>query len=548
MPLVPSVPTDSQFNTFDETFETTLQSLIFMEYGRDPFFMNTVLDNTSAQQGNLSKEYTIERLFEIGNQGIVEPITATELYGRDVNDFGPTSFLQENLNKAIGPDPRKSPFTRPFLLRFGMGGFRSTLTFTREEKQLAATAGDGFGRVAYADHVTRKMTQYAQTLAQTFTNAFYKTGKFGALAQTSNGRVVDSNGDTTDSGEFYTFQPDNEATQRFNVNDTLDFYYSNADFSGGVGAGASGDDPVLINDGYVGYVVYVDYAANEVTVKFIDVRDGTAAVVEAAAEGVVSASGGSTGNTFDIPNGSTVVQHGSRDPISGSAENTNGVFGYDAWYKSSGTLLGNAALSPGNPDVATHPQLRSYVETGLNQAMSRILLTTRLDAYHRDPTAPRITDIVTTPGSVTQLQTDLTIGMNGGMMPAGVPSGFGTESYDRVPFNYRGQTINIHASHYAPFGEAIGFSFEDGNWSFIVPTAFEGWESGPSGVTPRFPHFFEAPAGGYSSAQVPLHAVQDSLTRFTGNTEMPGIARYQFAPRKPKGFRRAGLKEQRILQ
>jgi hypothetical protein len=391
------IPTDNVLNARDVDRETRISELMtFASFEISPVWAN--IYNTSQGVfgiGDFNKDYIISRNYELGQEGIIKPDTGkTSLYGGSQVDAGAfTRFNDSMIDTAVWPDPQLSPTTKSVRLDIGMSAFLTNYNSTMGE-----ALADADPRTI-ANILSGKDQRFAETVTRNQAHYFWANQNDNySYCRAENVGTVDADYATASGAQpVLVFQTSNDAPSRFSEGQLVDFLYYE-DQSGGATFEASD----IAHDGFMGVVVNVDRLENKVYVRFINTSTGALATVDTVAAGDGETAVGSEDVT--IPEGVYVVPHGTRGLQSdGSTQASMGMLGPNAFYKASGPLLGDEAVSTGTINVDQISRMKSKIKA-VGGALTQQTLTRSLnnfnDAY-RDQ-GHMIDTMVTTQGVVNE--------------------------------------------------------------------------------------------------------------------------------------------------
>jgi hypothetical protein len=536
------IPTDNVLNARDVDRETRISELMtFASFEISPVWAN--IYNTSQGVfgiGDFNKDYIISRNYELGQEGIIKPDTGkTSLYGGSQVDAGAfTRFNDSMIDTAVWPDPQLSPTTKSVRLDIGMSAFLTNYNSTMGE-----ALADADPRTI-ANILSGKDQRFAETVTRNQAHYFWANQNDNySYCRAENVGTVDADYATASGAQpVLVFQTSNDAPSRFSEGQLVDFLYYE-DQSGGATFEASD----IAHDGFMGVVVNVDRLENKVYVRFINTSTGALATVDTVAAGDGETAVGSEDVT--IPEGVYVVPHGTRGLQSdGSTQASMGMLGPNAFYKASGTLLGDEAVSTGTINVDQISRMKSKIKA-VGGALTQQTLTRSLnnfnDAY-RDQ-GHMIDTMVTTQGVVNEYLNNQAARRIADV--GGAPYTLSHEGFDgKFTFQNGDQKFDIVVDPYVEAGALYGFKFANQNWKRAAPADYGNFAGGIPDIPQAIPFKFVAQAGGYPTNAVPINDTQGNYNKFTGNVQMPGIVRCQHFPEHPAGFKLTGLTEDREFQ
>jgi hypothetical protein len=269
-----------------------------------------------------------------------------DLFGEQNQEFG--AFGRRSQYRSLTIDPQVVPKSGHILFTVPMKSQRAMLTKSIGEaiyNTNPAYIGD-LEAGLYMD--------FAHTIARRQCLYWYANQNDSyAICEVSSGAWVTRSA----TEDTFQFQTSNEAIERFNENDMLNFVYK-TDPDGGGSIEALDD----INTAYIAYVTAVDISSNTVEVQFIN-SSGT----------IGTGSGGA--NAITTPPDTALVQ-----PWRTDADHTEGTFdgiaGINSYLRSSGNLLGDdnvGTSGQGTIALDEHPQFRS-VEKAVNGSLTMEVL------------------------------------------------------------------------------------------------------------------------------------------------------------------------------
>lgn len=537
-----SIPTDNVLNLRDVDRETRISELLtFKAFEVSPVWQN--IYNTSQGVfpiGDFNKDYIISRNYELGQEGIIKPDTAkTTLYGGSQLDAGAFTRFNDSLtDTAVWPDPKLSPSTKSIRFDIGMSAFLTNYNSTMGE-----ALADADPRTI-AKVLAGKDERFAITVTRNQAHYFWadQNDRY-AFCQVENGESVAA--DTFVSAgsgaeAVYMFQTSNDAPSRFHEGMLIEFAFEAAQTAGG-NANNQWD---IAHPGVFAVVINVDRLENRVYCRFINESTMAAVTVDA-----VAALGGDSGTVspVSIPEGSYVLPYGTISGSAAAGNTSHGMLGPNAFYKDSGNLLGDEAVSTGTVNVDVVSRMKSK-KKAVNGSLTQQILTRALnnfnDAY-RDQ-GHMLDTMVTTQGVVNEYLNNQAARRTEDV--GGSAYTLANEGFDgRFSFQNGDQKFDIVVDPYVEAGALYGFKFANQNWKRACPADYGNFSSAPQ-IAQQIPFRFVAQAGGYPTNAVPISDTSGSYNKFTGNVQMPGIIRCQHFPEHPAGLKLTGLTEDREFQ
>jgi hypothetical protein len=545
-----SAPSSSIFVAAQEALEDTIsQGTTFKVRSTSKFwreFFTTSMGAIPADE--LSKDYKYTRTFTSGESGHIEPdVNQWGLFGGGNTNVGEWSRLN-TLAGTTWPDPRKSINRRPQKWSVPITSHLGTLDFAFGEAlidQHPAYVGERMGE---------KMEGLINKIARYICQYFLAEDE-RQIGVVSNGRIEDSSGTSAATGPRFVFQPNDEAIGKFEINQSLDFLAPIIHVGSAGNGGASQYD--VYNEGYIGYVVDVDPHANEVTVEFFSDTEGSFGTQNTTVEAIASAAsavgsaGHPDGTSIDIPDGAIVVPYGTRPD---AATKSWGTFGVNDYYKDSGALLGDFAISDATIDVGLHPQFRSLVvaETG-SPSLSRRRLRdycNRFDLMH-DEQGHSISIFQATQGVLDQYLDELDAAITQTVAVNNIRSI--DEGYQdaEATFTHNGKVRRIIADRWCPKGQLYGHVTDGQNWRRIVPPNLPvvnrlSGSTSDGRMPDLIPVELVAAMSGLPDNYVPIFDTSGGINQFTGDKQMPFMIRMTQVPMHPAGLKVTGLAESKL--
>lgn len=545
-----SAPSSSIFVANSEALEDTIsKATTFKMRSISSFWRDQVTSSMGVIAADeLSKDYKYTKTFTLGESGHIEPdVNQWALFGAGNTNVGQFGRLNTR-GGSTWPNPRKSINRRMQRFSVPLTSHLGVLDYSFGEMLIdahPAYVGERMGdKLAGLIHkITRYICQYWLAEDQ------YE------LAVVTNGFTEDASGSSAATGPRFVFQPDNEAIARFHEGQALDFLAPIAHVS--ASAGQPGYDQYSVyNEGYIGYVVEVDPHANQVTVEFWADTDGSfgtqATGVEALPSATSAAGAGHPDDSPpDIPAGAIVVPYGTRP---NGATKPFGTFGVNDYYKDSGNLLGDNAISDAIINVDLFPQFRSLIvdETGSPSLTRRKLRNyiNRFDDMHEDQ-GHTINVFQTTQGVLDQYLDELdaaimqTIQVN---TVREIDEGYRDSE---ASFTHNGVERKIIADRWVPKGYLYGHVTAGQNWKRVVPPGLGvvgrlGGSSDEGRLPDIIPVELVARMSGLPSDYVPIYDTSGGTNLFTGDKQMPFMIRMNVLPDHPAGFKATGFAESKL--
>lgn len=509
----------------------------------DPAWRDTFVTSQDVGPASMiGRDMQIHKIYMGSFAGVIEqgaPRDDFSLFGDNGDtDYGAKFHLQSPTN--TWPDPTEGPNATPYRLTVPMRSMNANIGFTIGELQAEATPAF-LGQV-----LAPKLRGFAQNWAHTLCNYWY-------VSQNSQYRLcaVSNVSSVTLSGGIYTFtfQPDNQAVDRFWIGQRIDFYPT-----------ALGSNSRKNQDGsnnrYKTFVAKVDELNNIVT------------VASEADPSVTSAVGGSADAAWQAAVANTdVVVYANSDSGIGSTPSFTGIAGINSWLVPGDTassdtanvnlLLGSEAVgggpvgsNDGKISVQTHPEFKSFLKKSVGT-----LTESKLRRYVRRWHAAKNKynqeiDCFIAPDGVWMHYEDQKIGrelidrtnrpsslshegsMNGALGGDGA-----------ITFHMDGRTYKSYTSTYVESGTLYGIKKGGGNWKRYVPPSPAGAKKDPN-VEAFIPfEFVGSILTGTSSNRLPY---RNSSARPLEMSEMPGQMRMQLVPDQPAGLKLTGLTEARV--
>ena len=515
-----TVTADSLFNTHSGRIEEVINKNIgTILPSMDPAWRDTIVSSQGVGPASeLGRDMLITKVFMGSMAGVVQMSNKADtgdftLFGDTTTGLGSKMHLQ-NLTQTF-PDAADGPNATPYRLQVPMRAIHTNLMMTMGELQAEATPAF-IGSV-----IAPKMEGFARNIAQTVCNTWYTTendnyvlGTIGSKAQTgtANGHPTNSLKVTLNEKTYHRFA----VGMRVDIQDESE----NTD---------QPDD--LLAAGIGLYVVAVDEVKGEIV---LAASTGSANDLD----GVIAAGAVGTGDRILLP--------GFRKSGNTVKGDEGAIAGVNSWLKSSGSLLGNDAISGNAIDVGAHPEHKSYTKASVG-ALTEHKLRQYLRGFHRakDRYGMYIDCLIASDGvwldyesqKIGQYMVDRT----------GKPSSMNSQgSAEGFTFMMDGRSYQGYTSNYVEGGAVYGIRKGGNNWKRYVPPSPAGTQKA-SEVESFLPFEFVAPALGYSGIKAPISTSSGATTQVTEGVQLPGMLRMQLVPDQPAGLKLTGCNTDTIF-
>ncbi len=521
--------TNSLFNLHQYRIEEVINKNIEMFMPSiDPIYRDMIATSQGVL-GNeqLGRDMRIIRVYMGSMAGVIDEGAANysdlTLYGDTTTAFG-AKLHEQNLN-VTWPNPLDGANATPYRLFVPMRSMMTNLMMTLGELQAEATPAF-IGEV-----VVPKLEGFARNIAQTVCNYWY-------VSQNSSYRLCTISGVST-SGATVTFQPNNQAVDRFAVGQRVDIYVAagtvRANDSEAVGANQDRTTRIKL------YVSKVSELSNTVEL--------TSNVAIASWAGQAS-----------VANGDLVVM---ANTGAGASPTFKGIAGIRSWMKfrdSSGssntntnTLLGGEAEgsnADGKINVNLHPEFESAL---FNHAgpLTEHALRRYLRRWHvaKNKYGQSIDCLIASDG-VWLAYEGTKIGRQWedrtGRL-SNVNTGQGSE--EGFTFQFDGRSYHGYTSTYIESNTMYGIRKGGNNWKKVVPPDPRGvsnFERAPSFAPFRF---VAGALTGTSTNRYPIFQASSgdagAINLVTEGSQLPGMLRMQIVPDQPAALLIQGMDEDR---
>ena len=522
----------SLFSTQSERIEEVInKSIDVIAPSLDPVWMNQIVTSQGVGKADeIGRDMQVIRVFSGGLTGVFEQAAPRDdfpLYGDDGNShyFDSTRarrFFTQGLNNVF-PDPTTGMNLATYRLVVGMRAMVGNIMFTLGELQAEATSAvigqivspklEGFGR-----NISHQLCNYTY-LSQ---NAFYR------LCQVTN----PSTPVTTGGINTVTFQPDNEAIDRFFPGQQVDIYGAN-DPTNRLNESAGVRQIVVVQS--------VDELTNTVTLVS---RAYDFDTTESASDEEFSAN---CIIVYANSNSGVTAESGS----SGEAEYT-GIAGLNSWLKtgtSSGTdyLLGSEAVTSQSSgtsaiDVNVYPEHKSLGYDMNGAALTEHFMRKLLRRFHaaKNKYGYTIDTLIASEGvwlayEATRIGREIVdrSGRIGGTSPQGYNS---NENFGGFKFAMDGRTYTGYTSTYVEDGTMYGLKLGGNNYKRYVPSDVRNSRDFSQAKYAPF-KFVASALTGLGTNQLPIFSTGSqggggglTVTNVTEGSQMPGWLRMQIIP------------------
>lgn len=498
----------------DRILEIINRSLDFILPELDPIWVGTL--NTSIGVGRsdlIGRDMEVKKVYMGSFTGVLEQARGKgdlPLFGDDTATLG-AKIYQQNLVQTW-PDATGGPNPLPYRLTIPMRAMLSNLLMTLGElsmEALPATIGE---------ILVPKLQGHARNMAHTVSTYMY-------LNQVNDYRLCTITAIAL-TATTVTFEPNNEAVDRFAVGQRVDIY------EGVAGAVRVNADASNVRIELM--VGAVDELTNTVTL-----------VTDEDPAGWLNSDGGD-----DSPvNGDTVVFANSAD---GSTPfGFTGTAGIRSYLKT-GTggddniILGAEADANDRIDVTVHPEHKSFLK-----AVNDVLTESRLIQYvkrynHSKRRYGFSIDTLLAPDGVWQAYWEQKIGREiidrtgriASITDEGLEDGFAVV--------IEGQRLAGFTTNYIESGVLYGLKRGEQNWKRYMPPSRKMRKV--DGVPDFAPFEFVAPALTNTGAvQLPVYDTSGSTTLVTEGAQLPGWLRMQLIPDQFSGLILTGLTESKTF-
>jgi hypothetical protein len=498
----------------------------------DPAWRDTFVTSQNVGPADaIGRDMVIIKVFQGSFTGVLEQAAPRDdfvLFGDDVSDWGAKMYGQ-TLTQTF-PDPRSGPNAAPYRLAVPMRAMVSNIMFTLGELQAEATAAF-IGEV-----ISPKLEGFARNISHTLCNYWYVNGNSNyVLANLSNA----STGWTGTGPWTMTFEPDNQACDRFWVGQRVDIIDEGTDDrmndTAAPNAQTTATRVQLL-------VAAVDELTNTVTL-ITDVDPTT---------------GGGVWNNagdYDAPvNGDHVTYGNSLFDAATAVGTATGISGIRQWLVNSGNLNAPDDIAADAVDVDVHPEHKSAAFDMANGVMTEHKLRQRLRRFHAAKTryGQYIDCLIASDGvwlayEATKIGREL-LDRTGRLSSLKTEGSDNDANYGGFSFTFDGRTYMGYTSCYIENNTMYGIRKGGGNWKRYVPPD-------PRGVTTfdRADAFvpFRFVAGaitGTGSNRLPLYDSNNTgnISMVTEGSQMPGMLRMQLVPDQPAGIVFSNVGEDRV--
>ena len=497
----------------DRILEIINRSLDFILPELDPIWVGTL--NTSIGVGPadlIGRDMLVKKVYMGSFTGVLEqaqPRGNFPLYGDDTDTLGAKIF-QQNLAQTW-PDATGGPNPLPYRLAIPMKAMLSNLLMTLGEltmEALPATIGEV---------LVPKLQGHARNMAHTVSTYMY-------LNQVNDYRLCTITNIGAIAANAFSFEPNNEAVDRFAVGQRVDIFEGTA---GIVRKNADNGNAVR----------------NECMVSAVDELTNTVTLVS----DISPTDWENSDNDDDSPlNGDTVVFANSADGLTGDY---TGIAGIRSYLKTGTGLADNFILgdefesaADGRLDVTVHPEHKSFLK-----AVNDVLTESRLIRYvkrfnHSKRRYGFSIDTLLAPDGVWQAYWEQKIGREiidrtgriASITDEGLEDGFAVV--------VEGQRLAGFTTNYIESGTLYGLKRGDNNWKRYMPPSRKMRKV--DGVPDFAPFEFVAPALTNSGAvQLPVYDTSGNTTLVTEGAQLPGWLRMQLIPDQFAGLILTGLTE-----
>lgn len=521
--------TNSLFNLHQYRIEEVINKNIEMFMPAiDPVYRDMIVSSQGvigAEQ--LGRDLRIIRTYMGSMAGVIDEGAANysdlTLYGDQTTAFG--AKLHEQNLEVTWPNPLDGANATPYQLYIPMRSMMTNLMLTMGERQAEATPAF-IGEV-----IVPKLEGFARNIAQTVCNYWY-------VSQNSSYRLCTVSAQAT-SGATVTFEPNNQAVDRFAVGQRVDIYKSDGTLRANdtQAAGANQDRTTRIKL----YVSKVSELSNK---------------VELTSSTNIAAWGGQA----SVANGDLVVM---ANTGAGASPTFKGIAGIRSWMKfrdSSGTsntntntLLGAEAEGTNNVgkiNVNIHPEFESALFNH-SGPLTEHALRRYLRRWHvaKNKYGQYIDTLIASDGvwlayeatKIGRQWEDRTGRLSNINTGQGSDEGF--------TFHFDGRSYSGYTSTYIEAQTLYGIRKGGNNWKKVVPPDPRGtsnFERAPSFAPFRF---VAGAITGTSTNQVPIYKSSSgdtgSINLVTEGSQLPGMLRMQIVPDQAAALLIQGMDEDR---
>ena len=501
--------------------------------GVDPIWENMVTSSMGVGPADaLGREFKVLRVFMGGMTGILEQGRSRNdfaLFGDSTTALGDRLF-QQSLTQNF-PDALDGMNQQPYRFGLPMRTMVANIAFTFGELQAEATPSF-IGQI-----VAPKLEGFSRNIAQTLCNSWYTSQNSGySLCR------ITQHDDVAGSPNYFTFQPDNQAIDRFYVGMQVD-----------IESDPTGTSSVRRNEsGGQRQVVVVD---------FIDELSNTVRLVSNDYDFSTALGTGSTPGDY--------IVHANSKHTDGSDKRFTNIAGINSYLKvgdtscvatDSNTILGAyESISGEQINVNVKPEHRSFeydmnssllTEHTLRQILRRFHAAKNKYGHFVDTLvasdgvwlgyeSTKIgREVIDRTGRLSSLSTQGSEGGSAGGDQNQFSSGFS--------FTIDGRTYNGYTSTYVENGTCYGLRMGGGNYKKYVPPSIQGTSS-MDGAPAFAPFEFVAGAlTGTGTNQLPIYSNANGRNLATEASQMPGYMRMQICPDQFSGIKIKNITEDRV--
>lgn len=494
--------------------------------GLDPIWSETIAGTGRMRSDGLGRDLKIIKIYTGATGGVFEPAKSRDdfvLYGAQTKAISNRGHFKQ-LDQTW-PDPTRGPDATHYRLAIPMRAFVSNLLMTMGEMTAEATPS------FIGEIIAPKMMGFAKKIGQTLCNAFYVNENDNYSLCTVTNIAISNDQGTNDK---ITFQPGNQACERFQYGDVIDFWDSS--------------HTARKNDTEASFVNQGPETQNVVMVTDVDPLTNTVTCHTRSDRG--------TSTSFFT----TAPVNGDYVTPSNHAWNNAGspafsfIAGINSWLKSgSGSnnnyLLGADRDTTDFIDVTVHSRFKSMTKA-VNGSLTEHKLRQYLRRFHaaKGMYGDTITDLIASEGVWLNYEAqkigrefiDRT-GRASSLENEGSTGGF--------KFVYDGRTYRGRTSQYIETGTVYGLKLAN-NWEKYVPPSPSGTETF-SKLQSGLPFKFVSKilSGGAANA-LPIFksfsGATGSINLPTEGLQMPGMMKMQLVPRQVTGMKLTGVSEDRV--
>jgi hypothetical protein len=501
--------------------------------GLDPIWQGTLVSSQGVGPADaIGRDMQVIRVFQGGMTGVLEQARPRDdfvLYGDQTTKYGTRQHLQR-LTQTF-PDATEGPNQSPYRFALPMRAMVANIMFTLGE--LTAEAQPAFiGQI-----LAPKLEGFSRNISHTLCNYAY-------LSQNTNFQLctVDELGTPEADGNgnwFVTFQPANEACDRFYPGQRLDFYNSAGTFR--------------LNDTVQSFASQTTSTRIKVFVDYVDELTNTVRIVSEGFMGIgdtsSSSSAGSSGEdkvwAWQLVDGAIVVYANSAHSDSGAK--FSGIAGLNSYIKTGGesntNILGAESVSGDAIDVAVYPEHKSLSYDFGGAAMTEHVLRQLLRRFHaaKNKYGYYVDTVIASDGvwlgyEATRIGREWVDRTN--RVASTTSQGLASDSnFGGFQFVMDGRTYKGMTSTYVDDGVVYGIRTGGGNWKRYVPRDIRNtrnFDRAPSFIPFRF---VASALTGLGSNQLPMYDSSGSNVLVTEGSQMPGWLRMQLCPDQFCGMR-----------